>query len=73
MPRGEPTTPVSFRVDDQLLERVNADAERQNKNPKDWWTDLATAVLDGRLVPAPIKRTPSTREIHPYPKAGKKT
>ena len=65
MPRGAPTTTVTFRVDDDLLAWIDADAARQGKVVlRAWFIDLAIAARTGQLIP----RYPPRRPIRPKPK-----
>ena len=65
VPRGAPTTTVTFRVDDDLLAWIDADAARQGKaDRRAWFTDLAVAARTGQLIP----RYPPRRPIRPKPK-----
>ena len=65
VPRGAPTTTVTFRVDDDLLAWIDADAARQGKaDRRAWFTDLAIAARTGQLIP----RYPPRRPIRPKPK-----
>jgi hypothetical protein len=75
-PPGEPTTIVSVRVPNDVLERIDADAQRQGKATRSaWLLALAVAVLDHKLVPvdpAPIRSTgravSDTRDVRSYSK-----
>lgn len=69
MPRGNPTTVI--RLPTELLERIDVDADRQRKSGRvQWLTDLAEAVLAGRLVPASTQaaRPLVDRPVRAYPK-----
>jgi hypothetical protein len=55
-----------LRFDNALLARIDADVARQGKVSRQaWLTDLAAAVLDGRLVPG---RPAPARGVRPHPK-----
>jgi hypothetical protein len=68
MPRGTPTDVI--RLPRELLERIDADLERRGKASRtEWLTDLASALLDGRIVNAQhAPAAPSDRPVRAYPK-----
>jgi hypothetical protein len=54
------TTPVAARFTAAELALLDADAAKREKTRAAWLHDLAVAMLDGRLVMAPTRRTTSS-------------